>query len=419
MSETAGGPSAEQWVTQAEEAARQAHVARQQADDDASYAHKAKVASEEHSKAIAMVKGQAEADASWFTTTKQSADDARATINQIRAEAESAKQAITDAVAEVDKGRSAVRSHAEQAEAHRTQAEKTAGEVQAHAKAASSSMSTAASYAADAQAAQGTVQKLLEQVTAQAAEVKTQAEEIEKIASAVKQAHDASQALVASITNADKKAAEVLGIIAVHEQDLANLKHECNVLHTRIESLLPNATSAGLATAFRDQQTRFVWPQRGWLVTFIVSIVALLAFSLVGLPSADGTWDQIAKHLINRLPLIAPLIWLAVYAGRHYGLALRLQEEYAYKEAVSAAFEGYRREMAGVASAAGGSAGPLVALCESVLRTLGQRPGRIYEGKHEDITPLTPIATAVKDGIQAATGTIKLQAPTGGGAATS
>lgn len=416
MSETVTGPTPDPWAAQAEEAARQAHAARQRADDDASYAHKAKVASEEHSKAIAVVKGQAEADASWFTTTKQSADEARATINQIRAEADSAKQAITDAVAEVDKGRTAVKSHAEQVDAHRAQAEKAAGEAQAHAKAASSSMSTAESCAADAQTAHGTIQKLLEGITALAVEAESNAKEIDKIASAVTEAHDAAQALVAAMTAAEKKAADVLAIVALHEQDLARLKDECSALHTRIESLLPNATSAGLATAFRDQQARFIRPQRGWLVTFIVAIVALLASSLVGLPSASGTWDQMAKHLINRLPLIVPLIWLAVYAGRHYGLALRLQEEYAYKEAVSAAFEGYKREMTGVAAAAGGSAGPLVTLCESVLRTLGQRPGRIYEGKHEDITPLTPIATVVRDGIQAA-GTARLQAPTGGGAA--
>jgi hypothetical protein len=38
-----------------------------------------------------------------------------------------------------------------------------------------------------------------------------------------------------------------------------------------------------------------------------------------------------------------------------------------------------------------------VNLCENVLRALAQRPGRIYEGHHEDITPFTPFAKAVGD----------------------
>jgi len=107
------------------------------------------------------------------------------------------------------------------------------------------------------------------------------------------------------------------------------------------------------------------------------------------------------RHFVSRLPLIAPLIWLAIYAGRHYGLALRLQEEYAYKEAVSAAFEGYKREMSTVGMRSDGGS-PLVTLCENVLNTLGQRPGRIYESKPEDITPMTTVATAVKDAAVAA-----------------
>jgi hypothetical protein len=112
------------------------------------------------------------------------------------------------------------------------------------------------------------------------------------------------------------------------------------------------------------------------------------------------------RHFVSRLPLIAPLVWLAVYAGHHHGLALRLQEEYAYKEAVSTAFEGYKREMAGIGSTGPDGQNPLTTLCENVLRTLGQRPGRIYEGKHQEITPLTPVANAVRDGMEAATAAV-------------
>src|SRR5205807_9573247 len=84
-------------------------------------------------------------------------------------------------------------------------------------------------------------------------------------------------------------------------------------------------------------------------------------------------------------------VWLAVYAGRNYMLALRLQEEYAFKEALSTSFEGYKREMTGI-PAAGDQLLPILTLCNNVLETLALRPGRLYEGKHDDITPLSPLA---------------------------
>ena len=44
-----------------------------------------------------------------------------------------------------------------------------------------------------------------------------------------------------------------------------------------------------------------------------------------------------------------------------------------------------------IPAAGGNETPPLVILWENVLRALAQRPGRIYEGRHEDITPLTAV----------------------------
>lgn len=388
-------------LAQAKEVVTRVHEARQRADDDASYASKAKDAAEGHSKAAAALKAQAEVDSSWFTTTRQGVEQAQATINQIRADAESAKQSVTEATAEVEKARAAVKTSADQAEAYRAQAEKAGSDAGSYSKAAAASHTSAAEQATKAETAGTRIGELLAQVTDQATTAKEQAEAATESLNELKKTEDAAAALVESMAAADKKAAKVLSVIQAHEADLARLKGEADKLRSRIESLLPNATSAGLATAFRDQQARFVWPQWMWLATFVVTIGGLLASSLWGLPATNDSWDSMGRHFVNRLPLIAPLVWLAIYAGRHYQLALRLQEEYAYKEAVSAAFEGYKREMGTVGAGADGGS-PLVTLCENVLSTLGQRPGRIYEGKHEDITPANTFATAAKDLMEAA-----------------
>ena len=81
----------------------------------------------------------------------------------------------------------------------------------------------------------------------------------------------------------------------------------------------------------------------------------LLIFGLVDISQIveeQTTWDAIQRHTLSRLPVTIPLIWVALYAGRHYSLALRLQEDYAYKEAISTAFEGYRKEMGGITGTA-------------------------------------------------------------------
>ncbi len=51
-----------------------------------------------------------------------------------------------------------------------------------------------------------------------------------------------------------------------------------------------------------------------------------------------------------RLQIVLPIIWLAIYAGRNYMMSVRMEEDYAYKEAISTAFEGYKREMEKIAA---------------------------------------------------------------------
>ena len=74
-----------------------------------------------------------------------------------------------------------------------------------------------------------------------------------------------------------------------------------------------------------------------------------------------------------------------------------MEEDYAFKEAVSTAFEGYKREMQAIPPSAGSEVSPLVTLCENVLRALAERPGGIYDGRAELITPLTPATSVLKD----------------------
>ena len=97
-------------------------------------------------------------------------------------------------------------------------------------------------------------------------------------------------------------------------------------------------------------------------------------------------WEVISRSLVMRLPIVIPLVWLAVYAGRNYMLSIRLEEDYAYKESLSKAFEGYKREMKDIpVEDITKNPTPLNTLCVNVLTAIAERPGRIYDGKHKDI----------------------------------
>ena len=56
------------------------------------------------------------------------------------------------------------------------------------------------------------------------------------------------------------------------------------------------------------------------------------------------TDKELLAALLYRLPVVAPVVWLAWFAAKQYGYASRLSEDYAYKAASAMAFEGYKRE---------------------------------------------------------------------------
>jgi hypothetical protein len=59
-------------------------------------------------------------------------------------------------------------------------------------------------------------------------------------------------------------------------------------------------------------------------------------------------------------------------------------------------FEGYKREMEKIETGDASNLNPLNTLCRNVLMAMADRPGRIYEGKHRDITPFNEARGAVE-----------------------
>jgi hypothetical protein len=349
------------------------------ANSESGFAFNAKGNAEEHAKAIAQIRGTVEATFSGLTATKANTDALEQSIVATRAAAELAAKSIEDTKIAVTQGAAQVTAASERVAAILPSIEQGSRDA---------NVITAAKAGAEANAAAiQLLQTQMAEVTA-----KTVSE-----AAAVARADEDCKTLVASMSEARTRAMEANSRLDTYEQDIQKMSADFTQMQAKLEGLLPHATSAGLASAFHNQKARFSKPQPWWLGLFVVTIIALLGAAGIGLPAAGDTWDAILRHFVNRLPIVAPLVWLAIYAGHHYSMALRMEEDYAFKEAVSTAFEGYKREMLAIPPSPGNDVSPLVILCENVLRAVAERPGRIYDGKTDVVTPLTPAVSAVKD----------------------
>lgn len=369
-----------------EEMRQRAGNALKQIDEDArkansesGFAFNAKGNAEDHAKAIAQIRGTVESTFSGLTSTKTQTDEIAQAIAASRVAVESDAKLIAETKATVTRDASLVVAANERVVAVLPSIEQGSKDANAITAAKTGSEANAAAI----QALQTQMAEAMAKATADGA--------------TISKAEDDSKKLVSSMTDARNKADEANVRLAKYEEEIKQLTTDFSEMQVKLEGLLPHATSAGLASAFHNQKARFSKPQRYWLGLFVGTILALLLTTVLGLPAANDSWDAILRHFINRLPIVAPLVWLAIYAGHHYSMALRMEEDYAFKEAVSIAFEGYKREMTGIQAATGSDVSPLITLCENVLRALAERPGRIYDGKTEMITPLTPAASAMKD----------------------
>ena len=371
--------------------AAQLERAVRQATSESGFVLHAKTVAEEHSLAIAQLRGSAEADIAWVASIKQQVEQARQAIAEVRRDAE-ADQSISNT------SREKVESIRESAEAVDRAVQELAPlldrskrDVQQSVQDVGVALNTVRQFQEDASKAVGEVKKTCVDVQKWA---DAALEENQRAEAAAKQTESHAVVVNALADLADKSLNNVL----TYEARLAELADSFVAVERKIEGLLPNATSAGLASAFRNQKQRLHAPQRWWLFAFVAALLGLLTSAFVGIPPSSESWDAILRHLVNRLPLVVPLVWMAIYSARHYTMVVRVQEEYAFKEALSTAFEGYKREMASIGADSPPGA-PLLTLCQDVLTALSERPGRIYDANHHDVTPLTPLLTALKDGL--------------------
>jgi uncharacterized coiled-coil DUF342 family protein len=395
----------QQIKAKAEELLKTVENARQKADSDALYASNAKGFCEKHSTEIANLKGTAESDAQTIISNKQKSDELIAALVTGKASIDADAKTINDrrkdadqSAQEIAKLTDAARTGVSNVDVSKTSAESAASAAQAALSAASEALKNTETTLKEAQGLAANAEAAKTKAETWSTESKKLTDEIQTMLQATREAEKNLTTVWERLKQSDEKAIE-------YEQGIAKQRAEFTELRQRIEGLLPGATSVGLASSFNKQKTRFTPPQKLWLITFVACIVLLVAVSIPSFyaalrnSSAGWTWNETWRSLTVRLPVVLPLVWLAIYAGRNY-MSLRMDEDYAYKEAISTAFEGYKREMEKIAAYDSANPSPLAILCRNVLTAIAERPGRIYEGKHRDITLLTEAHEVIEKGAE-------------------
>ncbi|MGG4603682.1 hypothetical protein ACLPHM_02690 [Paenalcaligenes sp. Me131] len=171
-------------------------------------------------------------------------------------------------------------------------------------------------------------------------------------------------------------------------------RHE--TMFDTIEALLPGATSAGLASAYKTLKETFNEPIRKYTRAFYYSLgfvlltgLALVTDSASAWPPSiefiqPRSWEEMLRSLLTRAPFILPAIWLAIFSATRRSQYERLQQEYAHKEALSSSYESYKQQLRGLQD---GAEDLQKALIEKAIDAIAYNASTTLDANHTESPP--------------------------------
>lgn len=190
--------------------------------------------------------------------------------------------------------------------------------------------------------------------------------------------------------------------LAEYDESL-RLRHKA--LSDQVEELLPGATSAGLATAFRKMREEFTAPIATYTRVFYISITLMLLVALgASLESItlfppswtvahSKEWSDTLRRIIERAPVLLPLVWLAIFSATRRSQYERLQQEYAHKQALASSYESYKRQLTELGT---DSEAILKDLISRAVETVAFNASTTLDGKHDQAPPVQQLLAKLK-----------------------
>ncbi len=184
-------------------------------------------------------------------------------------------------------------------------------------------------------------------------------------------------------------------VLAARAEEVRALLEETDALakgaYKSVEDALRKVRDQGLAKSFQDRSNNLQYERRLWTLGFAGSAVVLLMVAVVfAVELSSMTYEALLVHLLRKIGLAAPVIWIGWYSARQVGRIARVQEDYEYKAASALAFQSYKDEVK-----LGGDSELERKLLELAITTFGENPVRLYENHFGE--PVSPIQAAIKE----------------------
>jgi len=159
-------------------------------------------------------------------------------------------------------------------------------------------------------------------------------------------------------------------------------------LFSKINSLLPGATSIGLAKSFDERREIYFTPRLIWAITGGISILLIAIISMFQGNNIlhVTTWNDFFIVFSKKIPVVLPLAFLGYFAFHQFGILSRIEEEYAHKAALSKSFEGYKGELSELAEKTNDQ--NLKKLIDQTLDAIALQSANVYDTKSRPVSPV-------------------------------
>lgn len=147
-----------------------------------------------------------------------------------------------------------------------------------------------------------------------------------------------------------------------------------------IQNTLEDANRLGMAGSFKKRKDELTWPLRFWTFATVASLIGLIAVTFFILAPLLKSKVEL-NDLYVKIPIFASCVWLGWFCAKQYGFTSRIREDYAYKYAVSMAFEGYKNETREI------DEDLLRSLLELTIFNVQKNPISIFDTKSNHGTP--------------------------------
>lgn len=171
-----------------------------------------------------------------------------------------------------------------------------------------------------------------------------------------------------------------------YEQELETYKET----RKEVESHRKILAATGLAEAYSEERKKFEQPIKLCTSSFF-AIIALLG--MIGIISFEQNLTSL-NSLLRVVPLIFPLIWLALYVNKRRSEYQRLEQEYAHKAILAKSYLNYKEQIEKLGK---DDNKLLEKLMSSTIDTIAYNPSPTLDKKHGDGTVLHEILNSLKE----------------------